>query len=205
MLLGEEEYYALKEKSHGGSVESLGWSTSGQRTRFKHLLEDVPINLAQDSFLDVGCGYADLAPFFLNRSKVGFSQYFGIDGRPSVIEAAKVKHPEIPETNLSVVDLDLVNPGSFSVSWVFCSGALSFKDTLDTMKAIEKMWSLCTKGLCFNCLSDLKDPSHDTPDPVIWKDPAVILNFCLGLTRYTKFNHSYFPHDFTIQMFKDIQ
>ena len=205
MLLDERMYYVEKRHEHGESVESLGWSEKGQQIRFAKLANQIRFNICNDTILDVGCGHADLYLFLSLLHGFEPHQYFGIDAMQEAIDCAREKYPKIPVDNLSTLDLDSVVENEFKPTWIFCSGTMSFKSEFDTMTFIGKMWEMSEKGIAFNCLSSLKDKGHVTEDPVIWKDPSAILKFCMTLTRNVRIDHSYLPHDFTIQMFKDIQ
>lgn len=136
-------YYPFVEFCDPYSVESLGWSSVENQNRRFNILRQIGIT-AFDSVLDVGCGYGDF-------SKFAGKEYCGIDLRSHAISGANYKYP----------GKKFIQGDIFSVEdkfdWVVASGIFCHdydKWEEDTLKTLQKMFSLCNKGIAANFLAD---------------------------------------------------
>ena len=175
-------------------VRSLGWSNEHtQKIRFKILMEISGLEIT-DSVLDVGCGHGDLSYYF--------DDYLGIDLRKSAIITAREKYEDkwkglfqCSFLNQSVFETE----GKFD--WCFASGVFALKNNWEeiTHKTIEKMFSLCKKGIAFNLLSDScenkdVDMKHCTTDDVSFLMQSVTDNYAI--------RDDYLSNDLTVYAYK---
>ena len=175
-------------------VRSLGWgSEHTQKVRFRVLMEISGLQVT-DSVLDVGCGHGDLSHHF--------DDYLGIDLRNSAIIAARDKYEDkwkglfhASFLNQSVFETE----GEFD--WCFASGVFALKDNWEetTRKTVERMFSLCKKGIAFNLLSDScdykdTDMKHCTIDDVV--------SLMQSVTDKYVIRNDYLPNDLTVYAYK---
>jgi len=100
--------FETKLMLHGDRPEAVGWTETGQRSRFEAML-DVG-DVSNSSILDFGCGKGDFYGFL--REKGIPVTYTGIDINGKLIDVAKSKYPDI---NLLLITL-IVNPIQCSTS-----------------------------------------------------------------------------------------
>lgn len=171
-------------------VRSLGWSNEHtQKIRFKILMEISGLEIT-DSVLDVGCGHGDLSYYF--------DDYLGIDLRNSAIITAREKYEDKWK---GLFQGNFLNQSVFETErefdWCFASGIFAFKDNWEeiTQNTIEKMFSLCKKGIAFNLLSDScenkdVDMKHCTVEDVSFLMHSVTDNYVI--------RNDYLPNDLTV-------
>ena len=176
-------------------VRSLGWSSERtQKIRFKILMEISGLEIT-DSVLDVGCGHGDLS--------YNFDDYLGIDLRNSAIITAKQKYEDKWK---GLFQANFLNQSVFETEgefdWCFASGIFAFKDNWEeiTQKTIEKMFTLCKKGIAFNLLSDScenkdVDMKHCTIDDVSFLMKSVTSEYVI--------RNDYLPNDLTVYAYKN--
>ncbi len=189
------EYYERLIRQYGHDPRSCDYGQpQSQEIKFRVLSEVMP--LAGCSVLDVGCGFADFAPY-LQRNFAGVS-YSGIDLCASMVAEARRNHPELDLRSANLLDasfdraFDVVTSnGTF-----YLLGDQAWP-TMCTM--IERMFSLATSALAFNSLSIW---ASDQEPNEFYADPVQVLQFCRELTPWVVLRHDYHPRDFTIYMYK---
>ncbi len=182
-------------KRFGYHPNALYWSSEGiQALRFK-VLAAVGI-ASKDSILDVGCGFADLKTWLVNRGIQNL--YTGIDISPDLIAVAKEKHTD---ADLFAGDLYDCAFKALSFDWVLLSGALNepYQDKGKyAKKIIKEMYRICRKGVAFNLLNNKVIKAHDLQS----FDVDEVLNYCLTLCPDCTLQDDYLDNDFTIYMRK---
>ena len=181
----------------GYHPNALYWSSKEiQEIRFQ-VLAEIGV-CSDDSVLDVGCGFADLYPWFLAQGvKVN---YTGVDISPHLIDVAREKHPCL---TLLVGELQEVAIKDDSVDWVLLSGALneSYQDDGKYAKAvIALMYLKCRKGVAFNLLNAEVVKAHDLQS----FDTGAIFRYCQTLCPEVTLRTDYLTNDFTIYMRKSL-
>jgi SAM-dependent methyltransferase len=148
-------------------------------------------NVYADTVLDVGCGIGDFFAYCQEILNCLEPKYSGIDYNGNMIELAKKKFPEA-ENNLSAEDLLDVD-GNYD--WVIAMSAFNvpMQDDMDSYikQCIDKMYSLCNKGIGFNLLN--------TDEGYAPKD---ILNYVLDKYENVKFHNNFIEDNYYIQIFK---
>lgn len=139
-----------------------GWDDWSQLENFnamRKIVNFTGIPLTNTSCLDVGCGTGDLSKFLRTWNIKG---YTGIDIYKPFLEQAKKTYPD----ELFIEGDLLQRRFKKKFDYVFCSGALTVKLSVDNYDFLEsmvtKMWALSSIGIVFNVLTD-EDP-HPHPD-----------------------------------------
>ncbi|HVZ25411.1 MAG TPA: class I SAM-dependent methyltransferase [Sediminibacterium sp.] len=188
-------YHKALIQQYGRShVGALGWTDEeGQFIRFEVLAQIA--DLSSQSVLDLGCGHGDFCAYLHDR----FSQlrYFGVEQIPDILQVAIERYGHLEETLLFQGDFTVADLPA--TDYILASGALSYRnsDPLFVVKAIEKLFHTCRKGLGFNLLSEVDPPNG----LLVAYDPGFIENYCRLLTSQTKLVRGYRANDFTIFMY----
>ena len=178
---------------HGYHPNALYWSSREiQEIRFR-VLTEIGIE-SGDSVLDVGCGFADFKGWFERQG--GQLDYTGIDLSPDLLDKAKQRHSDATLHEGDLFDMAFDDQ---SFDWVILSGALNenlFDDGVYAYRVIERMYTLCRKGVAFNLLDARSLQAHDLQS----HDPDTVLNRCLDLTSDALLVDGYLKNDFTIYL-----
>jgi SAM-dependent methyltransferase len=178
---------------HGYHPNALYWSSREiQEIRFR-VLTEIGIE-SGDSVLDVGCGFADFKGWFERQG--GQLDYTGIDLSPDLLDKAKQRHSDATLHEGDLFDMAFDDQ---SFDWVILSGALNenlFDDGVYAYRVIERMYTLCRKGVAFNLLDARSLQAHDLQS----HDPDTVLNRCLDLTPDALLVDGYLKNDFTIYL-----
>ena len=188
----EKKYQEKFGKETG--VRSLGWgSEHTQKVRFRVLMEISGLQVT-DSVLDVGCGHGDLSHHF--------DDYLGIDLRNSAIITARQKYEDKWK---GLFQSNFLNQSVFETEgefdWCFASGAFALKDNWEetTRKTVERMFSLCKKGMAFNLLSDSCENKDVDMRHCTAGDVSLLMRSVTG--RYV-IRYDYLPNDLTVYAYK---
>ena len=189
------DFYQENYRRHGYDPKSLGWIEGTQETRFTVLtaLGD----LDGSSVLDVGCGFADLYGFLLERGiKV---DYTGIDLNPEFIDVARGLYPD---ARLIVGDFEEIKiPGQFD--WAFESGIFNLKVKQHqpfVENTMRKMFKVASKGVA----ADFLGPSpYDFTLEMYHFDPLEMIRFCNQLSQRVVLRCDYKPTEFCVYVYKD--
>ena len=155
--------------------------------------------LAGITLVDIGCGFADLYGFLLQRN--ADVSYTGIDIVPEFLEVCRRTYPAARFLQLDIL-LDEIED---RWDWVFLSGAFNTKlSTGDTGKYVRamlrKMFDLSDRGVAADFLSTYVDFQKEHS---FHADPREILDFMKHLTRRVTIRHDYMPYEFCIYAYKD--
>lgn len=171
---------------------AVNWgSERGQRTRAEVLVAGVPKRAR--SIVDLGCGRGFLYPILHNiHPEIA---YTGIDLLPEMIAEARSRHPEVVFTPGDVFAADHLPPADFGLA----SGLFTVTETKTLKETVRRLFNHFRLGVGFNVLSTLA-PAHQSDE--CRADPLDILTFAFTLTRNVSLRHDYFPHDFTVFLYK---
>ena len=193
------EHFTCLIENYKCDFRSADWgSKSSQENRFKILTEIH--DLSNKSILDVGCGIADLYQY-LSRYNTNVA-YTGYDITPAAIQHAAQRFPGI---SLGVRDLSEESNLTPEFDYVIASGIFYLRQ-VNAMTYLEKiaanMFSLCRHGVAFNCLSIY---AQHKKEGEFYADPSAVLKVCLKITPWATIRHDYFPHDFTVYLYRESQ
>jgi len=118
---------------------------------------------------------------------------------PELVAAIRSRFPEITVHEGSLLETPIVES-----DWIVCCGTFGFNSmNRDLPERIVKCWESCRKGLLFNLLSTWAGPEHiDGYPESSFNSPEQVLAFCFTMTKKIRLDHSYMPHDFTVQMLR---
>lgn len=183
-------------------VKSFWNSSHSQIVRFG-VIRDMAPTIGK-TVLDVGCGGADLYRFLTSEDETCPKRYVGIDicqefiycCRSMFKDEMEVGRVGFLEGTIEDVQEDfdvVVASGCFSDTGLGESARYDF-----LCQMISKMYQKAKSAVVFNCLSDWHTEKLDSDQ----YDPIKVMELCGGITRMIAFRHDYFPHDFTIAMYK---
>jgi len=188
-------YYDELIRTYGHQPRACDYGRpESQRRKFEVLCEALPLDHMR--VLDVGCGFADFADYLAARF-AGVS-YEGVDITPRMIEEARKLHPD---QSLRVLDILTENPGG-PYDFVTANGIfyLLGEHAEERMQQlIARMFELCTTAVAFNSLSSWA-PKQEPGE--FYADPLATVAFCKTLTPWVALRHDYFPHDFTVYLYR---
>src|SRR5207237_289120 len=121
-------------------------------------------------------------------------EYTGVDFAPAMIEAARLRHPELNLILTDALDSDSELPES---DYVLASGLFSYVDEDTWREAVPRLYGICRRAFAFNVLNRLS-PEAD-PDGFAL-DPDEALAYCRTLAPESRLRTDYLPNDFTIYM-----
>lgn len=185
---------------HGYSPESLGWGKNGrQEVRFGVLAAQA-LAAPESSVLDVGCGFADLHDFLVERGWRG--RYTGIDIVPGLLEVARERHPDL---DLRAVDITGPEPLADRYDFAVASGIFNARlpsggNSEQIEGALERMLECARVTVAVDFMS-----THvDFQKPGAWHtDPAWALRTAVRLSRRIALRHDYMPYEFALFIHKD--
>ena len=183
--------------SHFGySSEALFWESRKLQTiRFK-VLAEIGIK-ADDSLLDVGCGFGDLNSWLSAHDLP--VEYFGIDLSQDILNKGIELNQRLRLLQGEIFDFDW--PAQ-SFDWVLLSGTLNWKlgdDGEYARRVIRRMFKLCRSGVAFNML-DNRELDSSTLCDLFAYDPGEMLAFCEDITPDCELRCDYHDNDFSIYM-----
>lgn len=182
---------------HGDSPETLGWSAHGQQTRFKTLVDLIPIN-AHDTVLDVGCGLGHFGSYLYDNHKFR-GDYVGVDISERLVNCNRQSESR------RVYVLDALNEPLPSADFVVSSGMLNIEtgtNQKDMALLLRKCFEASTVGCAVNMLST-QSPRRRADRH--YYDPADMLNEAFSLTRHVTLRHDYLDNDFTLYLYKEVR
>ncbi len=189
--------YASSASKHGFDVKTLGWGSRESQLRRFEVLAGIG-DLQGKRILDVGCGLADFYEWLSERgTKVDYS---GVDVTPEIVDMAREKFPKLQFYQGGILDFDVSSLGSYD--YVFASGIFTHRRSAPgqfLFSAVERMYSLATRGVAFNSLSTWGDSS----DPGEFNaDPLETVASCRRISPRAVLRHDYMPHDFTVFLYR---
>jgi SAM-dependent methyltransferase len=195
-----ERSYQELYRQHGYSPKSLGWDKGKQFLRFHQLTSEW--NLKGAHILDVGCGFGDFVNY-LRFIGVSDFTYTGVDLVGEFVAEGKKRHPG---GNIRFIQGDFLSSGcDDSFDYAIASGTFNLKmEGVDGYEHIrrnmEKMFGLSAVGIGIDFLSDKVDFAHAHN---FNSAPEKILSLAYALSRNLVLKNSYFPFEFSLQLYKD--
>lgn len=197
-----EKFWDEMASKLGDQPQAMCWSTKARQIKRFEVLSRI-ITKEDSHILDLGCGSAD---FLIYLQKIGWNGFYtGIDISQKMIDLAERKPVGSRKTFIKG-DIAEIEYGHHD--YVILSGTLNhrfFKYDLAQYswaeKIIRKMWTTSELGMAFNMRS-IWGWTPTTPE-IFAYNPSIVLGKCRHLTSRIIFDHSYFPHDFTILMYKE--
>ncbi|MDQ5901000.1 MAG: hypothetical protein QG600_578 [Patescibacteria group bacterium] len=167
--------------------EDDGWGDDDKYGNFAYLAklsEYTHTPFENASVLDVGCGTGDLSAYL---RELGLKSYTGIDLFPLSAKLAQLKFPH--ETFL-IGDF-LTTNFEEKFDFVFFSGTLAAileSDNYTIMEAfIDKMWSLCIRGVALNFLT--RKSAQEKDDMLFLYDLDRVLEIVHKVAPTAKIEH----------------
>jgi len=155
--------------------------------------------LNDKEILDLGCGYADLYNWLIEKGWKG--RYSGFDIVPKHVEVAKSRFPELEIKEIDILEKTIEN----KFDYVFACGIMNAKvleenNELYIERMLTKMFELSRVGVA----SDFLSPYVDFQGPWAYHPKMeVILNIVRRLSKRFIIRHDYMPYEFTIYIYKD--
>jgi SAM-dependent methyltransferase len=175
---------------HGATFDALDYgSEATQRTRFEVIVELV--DFTGRSVLDVGCGLAHFADFLESRQEG--VRYTGIDVAPRMVEAARVRRPDLDLRYGNVLAL-----GEERFDIVVANGIFYLLDgdaPAVMQRIVGAMWEHAMNAVVFTSLSTWGGAASGDE---FRADPVDTLRFCGAFAPSLVLRHDYLPHDFAV-------
>lgn len=194
-----KHFFSEQIQQHGPNAKGVDWkSQEAQYLRFDQLLK-LHTDLSQPfSILDYGSGYGALAHYLVER---GYQfTYVGYDMNQAAIEEGHRLFGGSANITLTTDEANL-QPADY------CIGSGLFNMKLDTpqdeweaymLRTIERLWTLSTRGMAFNSLTQYSDADKMRPD-LYYADPCGLFDYCkTKLSKQVALLHDYGIYDFTM-------
>ena len=186
------ERYSERLRLYGSNPKTLGWDSAfSQKTRFEVACKSV--EFGNRSVLDVGCGLADFCGFLLGQKQQAIDLYTGIDINPDLIQACRLRFPEMRFEAGNIL-YDILDGEQWDIVTMF--GLLNLRliefQNIDYAKEIiQKAFSLTRETLIVDMLTEVADATYPQEDFVYYYQPDEMLRFALSLTPHVSIKHDY--------------
>ncbi len=184
-----DDFYKKRFAQFGNDVRSLGWGNEkSQQLRLIKLAAIRGIDDIDSTWLDVGCGFGDVAGYFSSK------QYTGIDVNEEFLSIAQKNRPSYTFIKTSLEDY-MRKHDYVIASGIFCFKEPSWKVT--SAIKLRKMYDLCKKGVACNFLTGNgtnPDMHYASVNEVIEMIESITSRYCVI--------KNYLPNDFTVHMYK---
>ena len=197
--------YNKRFKEFGYDQKSVGWGIKGrQKERFKILLDILKIKkLSNLKVSDIGAGFGDLYKYMINNN-LSIKEYYGYEIVPNLVAEGIKQNKKHKNFNLFNVDYliqEKINYADISIM----SGCFNFKlkendNYLYIENVLKKAFKNSNYGIAANFITNRTDFQEDL---IFYTDPQKIINMSYGISRRFTLDHSYFPYEFSIALFKD--
>lgn len=186
------EFHEQLVRQRGEGWGAFWGSPASQRGRYEVFFRELP--LADSEVLEVGCGFGD---FLLVASEYNAlpRRYLGVDLSPSIIGAARQRHPQ---ADFAVLDI-LTDDPPFAPDFVVASGIMAV-DVPDyeayVLAILRRFHALGRRGFALNFLSTCSE----RPDAVSrYVEPGWLLSlFQRNIDWRCRLLHDYRSNDFTL-------
>ncbi len=191
--------YDERVKKFGYDAKSVGWKSKDQQElRFRILTQNV--ELANQSIIDIGCGFGDFYDFLCKSGSVPF-QYIGIDISNEVLKIARERYNDVP--HVEFLNLQLMSKTDLVFDYAVASGSLNYNFPIDMNQYIEKFISIyqgsVRKGLLINLLTTRVDYTQEIH---VHYSPGYIENIFRKYFQEVRLIENYGLYEFTIQGLK---
>lgn len=193
-------YFNEKIEVHGAVPQGVDYNgPDAQSIRFEQLIKVIDPDQSFE-VIDYGCGYGGFLTY-LQATGWDF-RYHGYDMLEKMILAAKAAHGEAANADFTASEADLRRSDYVIAGAIFNN---KFEAPVDawrehTMRVLDKLNELCTRGLAFNMLSGYSDPDRMAQRPDLYfADPLAYFHYCKrNFSRDVALLHDYGLYDFTI-------
>ena len=187
-------HYSEIFNAHGRTARGVDWTNDQEQDlRYDRLLNILTLDpepVKNPSILDVGCGWGGLYKRCKDRNLN--IRYHGIDIVPSMIADARQNFSGATFTEGDVFAM----PAGHTYDYVICNGVLTLKlDSSITQmlryanELIRKMFSLSSRGICFNHMSDKVNYMHPN---VLYTNPIERMAWCMSeVSPRVAIDHAY--------------
>lgn len=194
------ERYNKRIQESGFTDAALGWTRDNNITRFRVIADEWREELDNSSVFDFGCGYGEFYNY-LKGSGVKDIKYTGLDINDTLIEEAQNRYPEASFLSGDLFEMSFPQNYDFIFSSGVYNHKLSETDEYDFIfKSIEKLFSICNKGIAVNFLSDKVEyfTEHNFN-----ANPGKIIEFFYSMSNNIVLRNNYMPFEFTVFLRKD--
>ncbi|MDX1922058.1 MAG: class I SAM-dependent methyltransferase [Alphaproteobacteria bacterium] len=192
-------YYTEKLTAHGQTARGVDWNgEESQNLRFTQLCKIIDPELKDFSINDLGCGYAALVDFLVQRHP-HFS-YNGFDVSQAMLDAAMERHKGKPTIRFGLADKPDAVADYGIASGIFnvrlkqtdAEWLQHFEATLDELNRTSR------RGFAFNALTSYSD-ADKMRENLYYASPATIFDICKKrYSRNVALLHDYDLYEFTI-------
>ncbi len=198
-LGGVRRYFEEKFAVHGATYKGVDYgSPDRQDICFAQLVKICDDPSREFSLIDFGCGYGAIVDFLVKR---GFHfAYRGYDLSERILEGARALHGR--RKNCSFVGRESeLEPADYAIAGGVFNIKLDAGDeawTRYVLDALDRLWSLSTRGMAFNILTSFSDPERMRPD-LYYADPCLFFDHCKRrFSRNVALLHDYGAYEFTM-------
>lgn len=200
------EYFSEKLDHFGATSKGVDYNgPEAQERRFEQLVKVIDSS-RPFSVIDYGSGYGAMFDF-LHKKGWQF-EYYGIDLIEKMVTAGRDTHQRFPNAHFTTDEHEV------PVVEYLLAGAIfnikletSYEDwQAFTVKTLQRMNELCTKGFSFNMLTSYSDANRMAQRPdLFYADPLFFFDLCKrNFSRNVALLHDYGLYDFTILVRKDL-
>ena len=198
-------YFNEKIDAHGAVPQGVDYNgPEAQSIRFQQLVKVIDPG-QRFEVIDFGCGYGGLLTF-LQATGWDF-RYHGYDMLEKMIQAARAAHGQAANADFTASEAALQRSDYVIAGAVFNN---KFEAPVDawrdhTLRVLDKLNGLCSRGLAFNMLSAYSDADRMAQRPDLYfADPLVYFDYCKrNFSRDVALLHDYGLYDFTIIVRKE--
>lgn len=199
--------YSQRFDQYGHDQKSVGWGEKGRQIeRFKILLDSLKLKPNQSyRIADIGAGFGDLFKF-LNSTDITVGSYVGYELVKELVDEGQRAYGHDPIFKLLNKDfLEEKTLPNAQIDVAFMSGCFNFKlldgnNYIYIEKCLKKALELSAIGISANFITNRVDYEEDY---IFYSDPKKIIDIAYGLSSRFTVDHSYFPFEFTVAIFKD--
>ncbi|RJQ60606.1 MAG: class I SAM-dependent methyltransferase [Stygiobacter sp.] len=200
------KHYEKCYQEFGVNPKASEWSDPNHlQLRYLTMMKIIKDANIPVSILDVGCGFGFLLDFLIEKG-FNIKNYVGIDVAPSVLDAAKKRHPGFNFINSDINDPDLELP---CFDYVLTNGMFNLKLNINSdymsnffYKTINNMFRFCNVGIAFNVMSTHVNFKNDN---LFYQDPVSVLSYCLKeMSRFTCLHHDYPLYEYFTFVYKPL-
>ncbi len=200
------DYFAGKLEQFGATPKGVDYNgPEAQAIRFEQLVKVIDPS-RPFTVLDYGCGYGAMFDFL--HAKGWQFEYWGVDIIEKMVIAGRETHREFPNAHFTT-DENEVPPADYLLAGAIFNIKMdaSYEDWRDfTLRTLDNMNRLCSRGFSFNMLTKYSDPERMAQRPdLYYGDPLFYFDYCKrNFARNVALLHDYGLYDFTILVRKDV-
>ncbi len=187
-------YYDDLVGRHGHDPKACDYGRrESQRIKFQVLAK--VMDLRDKRILNVGCGFADYARYLAET--VGPVTYTGIDLSSRMIQEGKRLSPHLDLRVANLLATDVTSWDVVTANGIFYLLGEEARNLMPQL--IRAMFERAGMAVAFNSLSSWA--ARQEPGE-FYADPLETVTFCRTLSPWVVLRHNYFPHDFTVYLYR---